>query len=202
MGSPYLSTNESIILSAHDIVINTVPAEAILTNQRLMLVDRTHPRLLPQDIPFSAIETVTIGDNSGNDPALSLSIVTPDGTRQPLGMIYPQAPRMNRTAERDEWAARLKELSVTTQQDTGVVPLDLLPPWIPGQIPEELVRRGRRRGCSGRYPVQGPVSLGKKKQGCRIITPAKSELSLQPFSSLQSSWWEYSSTLRPCSVSR
>lgn len=139
MGSPYLSANESIILSAHDIVINTVPAEAILTNQRLMLVDRTHPRLLPLDIPFSAIETVTIGDNSGNDPALSLSIVTPDGTRQPLGMVYPQAPRMKRTAERDEWATRLKELSVIAQHDTGVVPVDLLPPWIPGQIPEELV---------------------------------------------------------------
>jgi hypothetical protein len=139
MGSPYLSANESIILSAHDIVINTVPAEAILTNQRLMLVDRTHPRLLPLDIPFSAIETVTIGDNSGNDPALSLSIVTPDGTRQPLSMVYPQAPRIKRTAERDEWATRLKELSVITQHDTGVVPVDLLPPWIPGQIPEDLV---------------------------------------------------------------
>jgi hypothetical protein len=139
MGSPYLSTNESIILSAHDIVINTVPAEAILTNQRLMLVDRTHPRLLPQDIPFSAIETVTIGDNTGNDPALSLSIVTPDGTRQPLGITYPQAPRINRTAERDEWAARLKELSVIAQHDTGVVPMELLPPWIPGQVPEDLV---------------------------------------------------------------
>jgi hypothetical protein len=139
MGSPYLSTNESIILSAHDIVINTIPAEAILTNQRLMLVDRTHPRLLPHDIPFSAIETVTIGDNSGNDPALSLSIVTPDGTRQPLGLTYPQAPRIHRTAERDEWAARLKELSVIAQHDTGVVPVELLPPWIPGQIPEDLV---------------------------------------------------------------
>lgn len=139
MGSPYLSTNESIILSAHDIVINTVPAEAILTNQRLMLVDRTHPRLLPQDIPFSAIETVTIGDNSGNDPALSLSVVTPDGTRQPLGMVFPQAPRIHRTGERDEWAARLKELSVIAQHDTGAVPMELLPPWIPGQIPEDLV---------------------------------------------------------------
>ena len=108
MGSPYLSTNESIILSAHDVIINTVPAEAILTNQRLMLVDRKHPRILPQDIPFTSIETVTIGENTANEPVLSLSVVTPDGTRQPLGMIYPQGPRLNRTTERDEWAARLK----------------------------------------------------------------------------------------------
>jgi hypothetical protein len=137
MGSPYLSTNETIVLSAHDLVINTVPAEAILTNQRLMLVDKSHPRILPQDIPFTAIETVTISDNTGNDPVLSLSIVTPDGTRQPLGMVFPQAPRMQRTAERDEWAARIRELNITAQRETGVVAMELAPPWVPGPIPEE-----------------------------------------------------------------
>jgi len=137
MGSPYLSTNESIVLSAHDVIINTIPAEAILTNQRLMLVDKTHPRILPQDILFTAVETVTIGENSGNDPVLSLSVVTPDGTRQPLGMVYPQGPRINRTAERDEWAARIRELSATAQEDGGVIAMDLAPPWVPGQIPDE-----------------------------------------------------------------
>jgi hypothetical protein len=137
MGSPYLSTDESIILSAHDLIINTVPAEAILTNQRLMLVDRTHPRLLPQDIPFTAIETVTIGENSGNDPILSLSIATPDGTRKPLGIIFPQSPRANRITDRDEWATRIRELSVTAQHDTGVVPFEIIPPWIAGPIPED-----------------------------------------------------------------
>ena len=137
MGSPYLSTDESIILSAHDLVINTVPAEAILTNQRLMLVDKTHPRLLPQDIPFTAIETVTIGENSGNDPVLSLSIATPDGTRQPLGMIFPQGPKVNRTAERDEWATRIRELSVISQHETGIIAFELVPPWVPGQLPED-----------------------------------------------------------------
>lgn len=139
MGSPYLSTNETIVLSAHDLIINTVSAEAILTNQRLMLVDRTHPRILPQDIPFTAIETVTIGDESGNDPVLSLSIVTPDGTRQPLSMIFPQKPRTERTPERDEWAARIRELSITAQEETGVLAMELAPPWVPGPIPEEVI---------------------------------------------------------------
>jgi hypothetical protein len=138
MGSPYLGTDESIILSAHDLVINTVPAEAILTNQRLMLVDKSHPRLLPQDIPFTAIETVTIGENSGNDPILSLSIATPDGTRQPLGMTFPQSVRTNRTTDRDEWATRIRELSVTAQHEGGIVAFELLPPWVPGPVPEDM----------------------------------------------------------------
>jgi hypothetical protein len=137
MGSPYLSTDESIILSAHDLVINTVPAEAILTNQRLMLVDKTRPRLPPQDVAFFAIETVTIGESSGNDPILSLSIATPDGTRQPLGMVFPEGPRVHRMAERDEWATRIRELSVTAQHTSGVAAMELLPPWIPGPVPDE-----------------------------------------------------------------
>ena len=64
MGSPYLSSNESIILSTNNVIVNTVPAEAILTNERLMLIDTRHAELRPQDIPFHAIETVTIGENS------------------------------------------------------------------------------------------------------------------------------------------
>lgn len=137
MGSPYLSMNEAIVLSAHDLIINMVQAEAILTNQRLMLVDKTHPRILPQDIPFTAIETVTIGDSPSNDPVLSLSIVTPDGTRQPLSIVFPQGPRMQRIAERDEWAARIRELNITAQEETGIVAMELTPPWVPGPIPEE-----------------------------------------------------------------
>jgi hypothetical protein len=137
MGSPYLSADESIILSTHDLVINTVPAEAILTNQRLMLVDKTHPRHLPEDIPFAAIETVTIGENTASDPIISLSIATPDGTRQPLGIIFPQGPRARRMTERDEWATRIRELSVISQRESGVEVFELIPPWVPGQVPED-----------------------------------------------------------------
>jgi hypothetical protein len=152
MGSPYLNNDESIILSTHDVIINSVPAEMILTSHRLMLVDTTHKKILPQDIPFSAIETVTIGENSGNNPVLALSVATPDGTRQPLAVVFPVQVRAKREGERDEWAARLKEFCVSVQQTSGIVPLDLAPPWVPGLIPEgseedtgaEVVRPGTR----------------------------------------------------------
>ena len=162
MGSPYLSTNETIVLSAHDLIINTVSAEAILTNQRLMLVDRTHPRILPQDIQFTAIETVTIGDESGNDPVLSLSIVTPDGTRQPLNMVFPQKPRTDRVAERDEWAARIRELSITAQEETGVLAMELSPPWVPGPIPEEVITGEAEEVVPAGTRVKGP-SLSERR---------------------------------------
>jgi len=137
MGSPYLNNNESIILSTHNVVINTIPAEAILTNQRLILVDARHTRLRPQDIPFAAIETVTIGDNSAMDPVLSVSVVANDEIRHPLGITFTQLPRTRRVGERDEWAVKLKEFSNTAHHGHGVQPADLLPPWVPGTLPQE-----------------------------------------------------------------
>jgi len=137
MGSLYLNNNESIILSTHNVVINTIPAEAILTNQRLILVDARHTQLRPQDIPFTAMETVTIGDTSTMDPELSLSLVMNDETRHTLGIVFPQAPKTRRAGERDEWAVKLKEASVNAQREHGLQPAELSPPWIPGEIPAE-----------------------------------------------------------------
>jgi hypothetical protein len=137
MGSPYLKSNESIILSTNNVVVNTVPAEAILTNERLMLVDSLHGEVRPLDIPFSAIETVTIGENSDADPVISLSLVTGPGVTQTMGVTFPQPPRMRRVAERDEWAARIKELSIVSGREGARVPVELSPPWIPGPLFEE-----------------------------------------------------------------
>jgi hypothetical protein len=138
MGSPYLNNNESIILSTHNVVINTIPAEAILTNQRLILVDARHTQLRPQDIPFAAIETVTIGDNSAMDPVLSISVVMPDETRHQLGIVFTQLPRTRRVSERDEWAVKVKDFSNTAQHEhAGIHPAELLPPWVPGELPKE-----------------------------------------------------------------
>jgi len=138
MGSPYLNNNESIILSTHNVVINTIPAEAILTNQRLILVDARHTQLRPQDISFAAIETVTIGDNSAMDPVLSISVVTPDDIRHQLGIVFTQLPKTRRVGERDEWAVKVKDFSNTAQHEhAGIRPAELLPPWVPGDLPAE-----------------------------------------------------------------
>jgi hypothetical protein len=100
-----------------------------------MLIDYSHPQILPQDIPFAAIETVTIGENSAKEPVLSLSVAAPDDTRHIIGIIFSQPSRAKRTGERDAWAAKLKEMSVTAQQEHGVQPVGLVPPWIPGELP-------------------------------------------------------------------
>ena len=137
MGSPYLSSSESIILSTNNIIVSTVPAEAILTNERLMLIDERHAELRPQDILFSAIETVTISENSSQDPVLTLSLVTGPGVTQALAIVFPQQSKLRRVAERDEWAARLKGLSIISLREGGTRAMDILPPWVPGPLPGE-----------------------------------------------------------------
>ena len=153
MGSPYLSSNESIILSTNNIIVNTVPAEAILTNERLMLIDTRHAELRPQDILFSTIETVIIGENSDQDPMLSLSLVTGPGVTQAMGIIFPQQSKMRRVAERDEWATRLKELSLISMREGGTRAMEILPPWVPGALPEE--------DGTGAAPSPGPEAESK-----------------------------------------
>jgi hypothetical protein len=137
MGNLYLSSNESIILSTNNVVVNSVQAEAVLTNERLMLFDARHAELRPQDIPFHAIETVTIGEDSNQDPMLFLSLVTAPGVTQALGIAFPQPPKTKRAAERNEWANRLKELSTVSIREGGTTPMKILPPWVPGELPPE-----------------------------------------------------------------
>lgn len=140
MGNLYLSSNESIILSTNNVVVNSVVAEAVLTNERLMLFDARHAELRPQDILFHAIEAVTIGENASQDPMLSLSLVTAPGVTQPIDIVFPQPPKTKRVAERNEWANRLKELSTVSVRESGSVPMKILPPWVPGELPTEEAR--------------------------------------------------------------
>ncbi|HSQ93277.1 MAG TPA: hypothetical protein VLL74_03180 [Methanoregula sp.] len=164
MGSPYLSSNESIILSTNNVIINTVPAEAILTNERLMLIDTRHAELRPQDIPFHAIETVTTGENSDLDPMLSLSLVTGPGVTLSMGIIFPQQPKMKRVAERDEWAARIRELSSLSAREGGKIAMEILPPWVPGPVPDE--------GKDGTGPASS-LSEAESKYRNPPLTPRK-----------------------------
>ncbi|MFA4875896.1 MAG: hypothetical protein WC586_00655 [Methanoregula sp.] len=166
MGSPYLSNNETILLSTHNIVINTIPAEAILTSNRLMLLDFGHADLPPQDIPFGAIETVTIGENSAKEPVLSLSVIAPDEARHTLGIVFTQSPKTKRGGERDTWATQLKEMSLAAQQD-GRKPADLVPPWVPGEIPAVAKKGEEKPGQSENVyrPLKPARQRGRSSAG-------------------------------------
>lgn len=162
MGSPYLKSNEAILLSTNNVTVDIVQAEMILTNERLMLIDTGSTELQPQDIPFGAIETVIIDESPASDPVLSLSLSTGPGISQTLSIVFPQLPKMHRVAERDEWAARLKELSLTALSGGERMPVVISPPWVPGPAPEET--GGAAPGAGAESGFRNPPLTPRKSQ--------------------------------------
>ena len=109
MGSPYLNSDESIILSTHNILIDAAVSEVILTNRRLLIVDSGNVRFKHKEMPFAAIETVTTMESGSGDPAISLAVFARSGGTNPMQLVFSQQPRSQRTGERDGWAQKIKE---------------------------------------------------------------------------------------------
>ena len=109
MGSPYLNSDESIILSTHNILIDAAVSEVILTNRRLLIVDSGNVRFQHKEMSFAAIETVTTMESGSGDPAISLAVFARSGGTNPMQLVFTQQPRSQRTGERDEWSQKIKE---------------------------------------------------------------------------------------------
>ncbi len=109
MGIPYLNSDESIILSTHNVLVDAAVSEMILTTGRLLIVDSDSTVSSHKEIPFAAIETVTTMESGSADPAISLAIFTRDQGTRPMQLVFSQQPRAQRTSERDEWAQKIKE---------------------------------------------------------------------------------------------
>ncbi len=109
MGSPYLNSDESIILSTHNILIDAAVSEMILTNRRLLIVDSGNVRFQHKEMSFAAIETVTTMESGSGDPAISLAVFARSGGTNPMQLVFSQQLRSQRNGERDEWAQKIKE---------------------------------------------------------------------------------------------
>ena len=109
MGSPYLNSDESIILSTHNILIDAAVSEVILTNRRLLIVDSGNVRFQHKEMSFAAIETVTTMESGSGDPAISLAVFARSGGTNPMQLVFSQQHRSQRSGERDEWAQKIKE---------------------------------------------------------------------------------------------
>ena len=119
MGSPYLNSDESIILSTHNILIDASVSEVILTNRRLLIVDSGNVRFQHKEMSFAAIETVTTMESGSGDPAISLAVFAKSGGTNPMQLVFTQQPRSQRTGERDEWAQKIKELVALMPEGTA-----------------------------------------------------------------------------------
>lgn len=138
MGDPDLHSDEVIILKTPNVFVKSIPFEAILTNQRIILVDRKKDLIPPKDILLATVRDIEAGENAIRDQTVNLSIITTTGETRQVVLTFSREAGGNRKRERDEWTKVLKQYTSSSFQQAirKVVPLsDQEPRPKPAQVP-------------------------------------------------------------------
>ncbi len=109
MGDPELRSDESVILRTQGIFVKSIPFEGILTNKRIILVDKAKNLLPQKEIPLVTIKDIDAGENAIRDQIITLSIVARSGEIRQMILTFSRQTGGNRIRERDAWAKALKE---------------------------------------------------------------------------------------------
>ena len=127
MSAPYLNRGESIILTTHRVSAGSVVYDALLTNERLILMDSRYTRFEPRMIHFPAIISVKGGKVPTGEPAIILILDEPDkvsGSAQ-VDLIFTQQPGEQRKEERELWVRKIIELVVSARERVVQTPVPL-----------------------------------------------------------------------------
>lgn len=124
MDSLSLASDESIILTIQDIVVNGVRNEVILTSIRLVLVESEKDRVHHEDIRLDTIGSVVAGENKFHEP--TITIILSSGEAQGRDLIFFQRPGFHRIGERDQLIAKLKG-HIPVSKVQAEEPVSLLP---------------------------------------------------------------------------
>ncbi len=129
MGNPYLNSGETIVLTTSRVSVETVPYDMMLTTERVFFIDNRNTRFEPRIISLSTILSVQGGKTAALDPVITLLFRTGEGEgdRQPLNIVFSQAPNENRKPERDNWVRSFIQMSINQHErnaapETPVVP--------------------------------------------------------------------------------
>lgn len=193
MGSPYLNSGETIILTTNRVSADTVPYDVMLTSERIFLIDNRNARFEPWIIPLNAILSVQGGKTPAQDPAITLLFrtgVVGSGSRQPLNLIFSQDPSENRKPERDDWVRSLIQLSISQHERELVTETPVIPevtgetglrPTVRHGVAPEMIRP--LSNMADRQKAPAPVAVipdeveggGEIPARAAVITPVNKE---------------------------
>jgi len=120
-----LASDESIILTIQDIVVNGVRNEVILTGIRLVLVQSEKDRVHHEDIRLDTIGSVIAGENKFHEP--TITIILSSGEAPGRELVFFQKPGFQRIGERDQLIAKLMG-QIPLSKVQAAEPVSLLPP--------------------------------------------------------------------------
>jgi len=109
MGDPELRSDEKVLVRTQGVYVKSIPFEGILTNKRIILIDRAKNLLPPKEIPLVTIKEVESGENAIRDQIITLSVMAKTGETRQMILTFSRQAGGNRIKERDAWARIIKE---------------------------------------------------------------------------------------------
>jgi len=125
MDNPYLNRGESIILTTHRVSLDSVLSDAMLTTERLILINDHYSPSQRRTIMLESVISVRGGKMQPEEPVLMLTLANVEGEPQPLNLVFSQQHGEKRTEERDNWVKKIMALRVDLLQKA--TPVDISP---------------------------------------------------------------------------
>ncbi|OPX62737.1 MULTISPECIES: zinc ribbon domain-containing protein [unclassified Methanoregula] len=109
MGDPELRSDEKVLVRTPGVYVKSIPFEGILTNKRIILIDRAKNLLPPKEIPLVTIREVEPGENAIRDQIMTLSVMAKTGETRQMILTFSRQAGGNRIKERDAWIKIIRE---------------------------------------------------------------------------------------------
>ncbi|MGD0534022.1 MAG: zinc-ribbon domain-containing protein [Methanoregula sp.] len=103
MDDPELGSDERVLARAHMVRIKSVLFEAVLTNKRIILVDKIKSRIPTKNILLTTVKDAKPGENAIRDQVITFTILTNTGDTRQIILTFSREGGGNRKKERDEW---------------------------------------------------------------------------------------------------
>jgi hypothetical protein len=185
MGDPELRSDENILIRTPGVYVKSIPFEGILTNKRIILVDKVSNLLPQKEIPLVTIKDIESGENAIRDQIIKLSVLTRAGETRQMILTFSRQAGGNRIKERDAWLKGLKENTSSTFDQ-------VIRKVIPGL--EQPAKRPKRSASPRIEVVSSPIvrnipatekTPGKKE--LEGLTPVKKIIETRPAPALPQS---------------
>lgn len=164
MDDPELHGDEEILLRTNGVHVKSISFEAILTNKRIILIDRIKNVLPPKEIPLATVKFVEPAENAIRDLIISLGIITKTGGTRKMVLTFSREGGGNRLKERDEWIRQIRaHLTPSLEQVIRKVMPEMDTQPAPQRMPGSTQKAKKAVDTLPKEPVTAPAPVPSKE---------------------------------------
>ena len=144
MDDPELYGNERILIRTEKVHVKSISFEAILTNKRIIFINRVKNILSQKEIPLVTVQNVEAGENAIRETLITLTVVTNSRERKQMVLTFSRESGGNRAKERNEWVQLINEnITPSFEQVVRTVNPSIDPAENAGPVPPQKIRIAR-----------------------------------------------------------